>query len=45
VQLGEELSEYQALQALLLPSANNIAETLARWAFGSIDAYNAYANQ
>jgi D-alanyl-D-alanine carboxypeptidase (penicillin-binding protein 5/6) len=41
---GEQLSEYQALQALLIPSANNIAETLARWAFGSIDAYNAYAN-
>ena len=44
VMVGEQLSEYQALQALLIPSANNIAETLARWAFGSIDAYNAYAN-
>lgn len=44
VSLGEQLTEYQALQALLLPSANNIAETLANWAFGSIDAYNAYAN-
>ena len=41
---GEEITEYQALQALLLPSANNIAETLARWAFGSLDAYNIYAN-
>ncbi|HVU59411.1 MAG TPA: serine hydrolase [Candidatus Saccharimonadales bacterium] len=41
---GEQLSEYQALQALLLPSANNIAETLARWAFGSIAAYTTYAN-
>jgi D-alanyl-D-alanine carboxypeptidase (penicillin-binding protein 5/6) len=31
---GEQLSEYQALQAMLLPSANNMADTLARWAFG-----------
>lgn len=45
VVIGEQLSEYQALQALLLPSANNIAETLARWAFGSIDNYNTYVNQ
>ena len=44
VAAGEQLSEYQALEALLLPSANNMAETLARWAFGSIGAYNAYAN-
>lgn len=41
---GEELTEYQALQALLLPSANNIADTLAVWAFGSVDAYLEYAN-
>jgi D-alanyl-D-alanine carboxypeptidase (penicillin-binding protein 5/6) len=45
VALGEHISEYQALQALLLPSANNFADTLARWAFGSIEAYNTYANQ
>ncbi len=44
VELGQELTEYQALQALLLPSANNISETLARWAFGSLDAYATYAN-
>lgn len=44
VEAGQELTEYQALQALLLPSANNIAETLARWAFGSIEAYSTYAN-
>lgn len=41
---GEQISEYQALQAMLLPSANNMAETLARWAFGSLDNYNTYAN-
>lgn len=44
VEAGEQLTQYQALQALLLPSANNIAETLARWAFGSLDAYKIYAN-
>jgi len=41
---GESLSEYQALQAMLLPSANNIADSLARWAFGSPQAYITYAN-
>lgn len=45
IAVGEQLSEYEALQALLLPSANNIADSLARWAFGSTDAYVAYANQ
>lgn len=48
VKVGEEISEYQALQALLLPSANNMADSLARWAFGSqeefIKAANEYAN-
>jgi serine-type D-Ala-D-Ala carboxypeptidase (penicillin-binding protein 5/6) len=33
---GEELTERQALEALLLPSANNIAAALARWDAGSI---------
>jgi D-alanyl-D-alanine carboxypeptidase (penicillin-binding protein 5/6) len=32
---GEQLTERQALQALLLPSANNIAAVLARWVAGS----------
>lgn len=44
VALGEKLTEYQALQALLLPSGNNIADTLAIWAFGSVDNYVSYAN-
>ena len=42
---GEQLNEYQLLQAMLLPSANNIADSLARWAFGSQAAYLTYANQ
>jgi D-alanyl-D-alanine carboxypeptidase (penicillin-binding protein 5/6) len=45
VQAGEQLSEYQALQALLLPSANNMADTLATWAFGSTGEYTTYANE
>ena len=41
---GEKLSEYQILQALLIPSGDNIADTLANWAFGSQESYLAYAN-
>jgi len=36
---GERLTELQALQALLVPSANNLAEVLARWDAGSPDAF------
>ncbi len=36
---GERLTELQALQALLLPSANNIAAVLARWDAGSADRF------
>lgn len=42
---GESLTEYQLLQGLLIASGDNIAETLATWAFGSTDNYIAYANQ
>lgn len=41
---GEELTEYQAIQALMIPSANNIADTLAVWAFGSLENYSTYSN-
>ncbi len=41
---GEELTELQALQALLLPSANNIAAVLARWDDGSVDRFVARMN-
>jgi D-alanyl-D-alanine carboxypeptidase (penicillin-binding protein 5/6) len=40
---GEKLTEYQALQALMIPSANNIADSLVNWVFGSQDAYSTYA--
>jgi D-alanyl-D-alanine carboxypeptidase (penicillin-binding protein 5/6) len=36
---GEQLTERKALQALLLPSANNIAVVLARWDAGSVDRF------
>lgn len=39
VAAGEQLSEYQALQALLVPSGNNIAELLAAWDAGSAGAF------
>jgi D-alanyl-D-alanine carboxypeptidase (penicillin-binding protein 5/6) len=39
VAAGEQLSERQALHALLLPSANNIAAVLARWDAGSLDRF------
>jgi serine-type D-Ala-D-Ala carboxypeptidase (penicillin-binding protein 5/6) len=41
---GEQLTEWQALQALLLPSANNIAAVLARWDAGSADRFVARMN-
>jgi serine-type D-Ala-D-Ala carboxypeptidase (penicillin-binding protein 5/6) len=41
---GEQLTERQALQALLLPSANNIAAVLARWDAGSEDGFVARMN-
>ncbi len=41
---GERLSERQALQALLLPSANNVAAVLARWDAGSQERFVAGMN-
>jgi serine-type D-Ala-D-Ala carboxypeptidase (penicillin-binding protein 5/6) len=41
---GEQLTERQALEALLLPSANNIAAVLARWAAGSANRFVARMN-
>ena len=45
VEVGETLSEYQALQGLLIPSGNNIAETLARWDAGSVSGFVDRMNQ
>src|SRR3954451_7718820 len=41
---GERLTELQALQALLLPSANNLAAVLARWDAGSANRFVARMN-
>lgn len=44
VQAGERLTERQAMEALLLPSGNNIAALLARWDAGSQLAFVAKMN-
>ncbi len=43
--VGEQISEYQMLEAMLLPSADNMADSLATWAYGSLPAYSAAANR
>ncbi|MBR2543028.1 D-alanyl-D-alanine carboxypeptidase family protein [Candidatus Saccharibacteria bacterium] len=43
VSVGEEISEYDALMSVFLASSNNMADTLAIWAFGSLEAYREYA--
>ena len=44
VKLGERLNEFQLLEALLIPSADNIADYLARWDAGSIPAFTVKMN-
>lgn len=44
VAAGAHITQYQALQAMLIPSSNNLADSLAIWAFGSLEAYVAAAN-
>ena len=39
VRTGEQLTEFQALQGLLIPSGNNLAFTLANWDAGSVAAF------
>ena len=41
----EEISEYDALASALLASSNNMADSLAIWAFGSLDEYKNYASE
>lgn len=42
---GEQISQYQMLQAIMLPSANNMADSLAIWAFGSLNSYGQAATR
>jgi D-alanyl-D-alanine carboxypeptidase (penicillin-binding protein 5/6) len=39
VSAGMVLTQRQTMETMLIPSANNYAESLARWAYGSRDAY------
>ncbi|MFG2559955.1 D-alanyl-D-alanine carboxypeptidase [Streptomyces sp. NPDC048496] len=39
VKAGDELTEQEALSAIMVPSANNIARLLARWDAGSEEAF------
>jgi D-alanyl-D-alanine carboxypeptidase (penicillin-binding protein 5/6) len=45
VPVGGTLTLRQSLEAMLLPSGNNYAISLAVWAFGSVDAYVQRANE
>ncbi|HEV2413486.1 MAG TPA: hypothetical protein VGX27_01660 [Candidatus Dormibacteraeota bacterium] len=44
VEAGEQLTELQMLEGMLIPSANNLAETAARWDAGSGTAFVAKMN-
>jgi D-alanyl-D-alanine carboxypeptidase (penicillin-binding protein 5/6) len=44
VAAGEQLTEYQLLQGLLLPSASNFADMLATWDLGGVPAFVARMN-
>jgi D-alanyl-D-alanine carboxypeptidase (penicillin-binding protein 5/6) len=39
VAAGEQLTEFQLLEGLLVPSGNNIADLIARWDAGSVQAF------
>ena len=43
VLVGEQISQYDALASVLLASSNNMADTLAIWAFDSLESYQNYA--
>lgn len=40
---GMIMTQHAMLEAMLLPSANNVADSLALWAFGSMEAYRTAA--
>jgi D-alanyl-D-alanine carboxypeptidase (penicillin-binding protein 5/6) len=44
VAAGEQLSEYQLLQGLLLPSASNYGDLLARWDLGDVPTFVNHMN-
>lgn len=44
INLGQKITELDALYGMMLPSGNNIADGLANWVFGGMDEYLVYAN-
>lgn len=42
---GEQITERQLIEGIVLASANNMADSLAKWAFGSMDNYHQAARQ
>lgn len=44
VNYGQNITLRDALAGMLLPSGNNMADSLAIWLFGSMEAYLEYAN-
>ena len=42
---GEQISQRQLIEGILLASANNMADSLAIWAFGSMDSYHQAATE
>ncbi len=45
VTVGATMSQYEALQAMLLPSSNNMSDTLVDRYFSSMDEYVTFANE
>ncbi len=44
VTVGDSMSQYEALQSILLPSSNNMADTMVDRYFSNMEEYIAYAN-
>lgn len=42
---GEKMSQYHALEAILIESSNSTTDTLVIWAFGSMENYKTYATE
>lgn len=44
INLGQSITQLDALKGMMLPSANNMADSLVRWVFGTMSEYLDYAN-
>lgn len=44
VNFGQQITLKDALAGMMLPSGNNMADSLVAWVFGSMEAYLTYAN-